>query len=75
MTDDPNAPNKNGETPILWAAINGHTEIVIILAPNAPGYTPIYWAESNGHTKIVKILVSLTDNPNSPIRWGNYSNS
>ena len=39
--DNPNAPNKDGNTPIHEAAKNGHTEIVKILAPltdnpNAP---------------------------------------
>ena len=33
LTHNPNAPDRNGETPIHVAAINGHTEIVKILAP------------------------------------------
>ena len=33
LTDNPNAPNKNGETPIIWAARYGHTENVKILVP------------------------------------------
>ena len=49
MTDNPNAPDKDGKTPIYWATLNGHTEIVKILAlltdnPNASnkyGMTPI----------------------------------
>ena len=65
---------KDVMTPIYWAARNGHTKIVQILAPlkdnpNAPdnrGYTPIHWAAKNGHTEIVKILIPLTDNP---IHW------
>ena len=48
MTDNPNAPNEFGNTPIYEAALNGHTEIIKILAPltdnpNAPdkdGKTP-----------------------------------
>ena len=79
LTDNPNAPDRNGTTPIHWAASNGHTEIVKILAPladnpNAPnkfwGKTPIYWAACNGHTEIVKILAPLTDNPNAPDKNG-----
>ena len=66
MTDNPNAPDKLGETPIHIAAMRGHTEIVKILAPltdnpNAPiknRVTPIYKAEINGHTEIVNILKS-----------------
>ena len=64
MTDNPNAPDSYGRTPMYWAAKNGHTEIVKILAPltdnpNAPdndGWTPIQGAVANGHKKIVKIL-------------------
>ena len=41
LTENPNAPNKNGWTPIHKAAMNGYTEIVKILVsltenPNAP---------------------------------------
>ena len=32
LTDNPNAANEDGETPIYWAARWGHTEIVKILA-------------------------------------------
>ena len=74
LTDNPNAPNDFGESPIYWAAYNGRIEIVKILVPltdnpNAPkndGETPIYCAAIYGHTEIVKILVPLTDNPNAP---------
>ena len=73
LTENPNAPNENGDTPIFWAARHGRTEIVKTLAPltynpNAPdtnGYTPIYIAAHHGHTEIIKILVPLTDNPNA----------
>ena len=49
LTDNPNAPNNHGDTPIHKAACYGYTEIVKILAPltdnpNAPnkqGKTPI----------------------------------
>ena len=33
LIDNPNAPNNYGDTPIFWAAYNGHTEIVKFLAP------------------------------------------
>ena len=57
LTDNPNAPNEDGETPISCAIKNGNIEIVKILAPltdnpNAPndnGYPPIYWAAHYGH--------------------------
>ena len=67
LTDNPNAPDRNGDTPIHEAAENGHTEIVKILvpltdnpnAPNNKGITPFYWALHNGHTKIVNVLESF----------------
>ena len=57
MTDNPNAPHDFRGTPIYRAAVNGHTEIVKILAPltddpNAPnkdGDTPIHMAALEGH--------------------------
>ena len=78
LTDNPNAPDENGRTPIYFAAHKGHTEIVKILTPltdnpntsDKDGYTPIYWAARNGYTEIFKILVPLTDNPNAPNKYG-----
>ena len=54
MTDNPNAPDNVGYTPIYWAATNGHNEMVKILAPltdnpNAPnnyGETPFQVARN-----------------------------
>ena len=78
LTDNPNAPDEYGETPILMATYRGHTEIVKILAPltdnpNAPdeyGETPIIMATCRGYTEIVKILAPLTDNPNASNKYG-----
>ena len=78
LTENPNAPNENGVTPIHRAAYHGYSEIVKILVPltdnpNAPdvnGRTPIYCAANRGHTEIVKILVPLTYNPNTPDEHG-----
>ena len=77
-TENPNAPDDFGVTPIYNAAGWGHSEIVKILAPltdnpNAAsnnGYTPIHRAAENGHTEIVKILAPLTDKPNAPNNAG-----
>ena len=82
LTDNLNAPDEYGRTPIQMAAIRGHTEIVRILAPfvnilfaSPIGGTPLHEAARSGHTEIVKILIPLTD-PNSqdekgrtPIYW------
>ena len=73
LTDNPNAPDKEGRTPILNVALVGNTEIVKMLAPltnnpNAPekyGITPIFYAARFGFTEIVKIIASLTNNPNA----------
>ena len=67
LIENPNPPHRNGYTPIFWAACNGHTEIIKILAPltdnpNAPdkdGCTPIYWAASYGYTEIVLSLIHI----------------
>ena len=64
LTDNLNASNKNGFTPIYQVAQNGHTEIIKILAPltdnpNAPdkdGWTPIHYAARYGHKEIVEII-------------------
>ena len=66
LTDNPNAPNKDGNTPIHWAARNRHTEIVKILAPltnnpNAPnndGETPIEFSMFNFN--VCRILMSFS---------------
>ena len=65
LTDNPNAPDENGWTPIHEAALNGHTEIVKILTPltnnpNAPnnnGRTPIQDATN---VEICRILKACT---------------
>ena len=74
LTKNPNDPDKNGRTPIYWAAQNGHTEIIKILAlltdnpisPDKWGDTPIHIAALFRHTEIIKILASLSENPNAP---------
>ena len=78
LIDNPNAPNKNGWTPIHYASLKGHKEIVKILAPltdnpnvpNGSGWTPIHGATFNGHIEIVKILSPLTENPNASDGFG-----
>ena len=74
----PNAPDEDGKTPIYWAALNGHTDIIKILTPMTSnpnfstvyGVTPIRNAARKGHTEIVQILASLTDNVNVPSNLG-----
>ena len=69
-----------GNTPLVWAASNGHEGVVKILlgrgnvSPNKPdrsGQTPLHWAAQNGHGGVVKILLERGDvNPNKPNKYG-----
>ena len=57
LTDNPNSPDEDGETPILLAARYGNREIIKVLAPltnnpNAPnrdGESPILLAAFNDY--------------------------
>src|SRR5262249_2718817 len=66
-----------GQTPVLWAASRGRSDVVRYLAEknadlnqqsgnNAPrsssGYTPLHWACKNGHTKTIKVLLEKNAN-------------
>jgi len=63
-------------TPLLWAAKNGHEEVVKILLgrddvnPEKPGQyekTPLCYAAKNGHEGVVKMLLGRDDvNPDKP---------
>ena len=73
ITKNPNSGNFYGETPIHWAALNGHLEILKLLVsytddPNVPdsqGWTPIHWSANHlGHIDILKLVAPLTKNPN-----------
>ena len=67
LTDNPNAPDNDGWTPIHQAANNGHTEIVKILAPltdnpNAPnqyGQTPFQVAKNAEICRILELNPSI----------------
>jgi len=60
-----------GQTPLSWAAGEGHGGVVKILLgrsevnPNRPdtfyGQTPLSWAAGNGHDRIVKMLMERKD--------------
>ena len=79
LSNNPNAPDPRGYTPIARAAFRGDKEIIEILAPlshddvNSPdpkGWPPIARAAFNGNKEIVEILAPLTDNPNAPNNFG-----
>ena len=62
---DVNAEDKDGRTPLSWAAGNGHEAVVkLLLDKNADieskdkyGRTPLSWAAENGHEAVVKLLL------------------
>ena len=78
LTNNPNAADEGGVTPIHTAAMCGKIEIIKILVPltknpNAAderGVTPIFKAAMCGKTEIIKILAPLADNPNAPNKYG-----
>ena len=73
---DTNQKDCVGNTPLLWAAENGHEGVVKMLLerdevnPNKPdnhGQTPLHPAVVNGHEGAVKLLLGRDDiNPNKP---------
>jgi len=70
-----------GNTPLVWAARNGHGEVVEILLrqgsvnPDKPdgyyGQTPLCCAAENGHEGVVKVLLGRDDvNPDESDGYG-----
>ena len=76
--------NQNGKTPIHIAAMNGHSEVVKLLAiytdhdaknnviQGNAGWTPIQLAAMNGCTEVVKVLANLSKEPNAP-QYGGWT--
>jgi Ankyrin repeats (3 copies)/Ankyrin repeats (many copies) len=62
---DVNCRDKDGLTPLIWAAIQGHEEIVRLLlerggdleAKNNNGDTALMWASVMGHRGVVELLL------------------
>ncbi|RPA92105.1 ankyrin, partial [Choiromyces venosus 120613-1] len=69
-----------GQTPLCWAAQNGHEAVVKTLLaredvnPNTPdkyGQTPLCWAARKGHGAVVKTLLAQEDvNTDTPDYFG-----
>jgi len=76
---DLNEPDFAGRAPLVWAAHNGHEEVVKILLgreevnpdkPDIEGQTPLTYAAWYGHEGVVEILLRREEvNPDKP---GNY---
>ena len=60
-----NARDRDGLTPLIWAAIQGHEEVVRVLleqganleARNNNGDTALMWASVMGHKEVVELLL------------------
>ncbi len=65
-------------TPLHWAALNGHTDIVELLlngganvnAEDGRSYTPLHYATLIGHTSVVKILLAHNANIHAATEGG-----
>jgi len=77
---DINQMDCGGNTPLMWAAHNGHEGAVKVLLgrdnvnpdkPDDRGRTPLHHASKRGHEGVVKILLERDDvNPNKPDKSG-----
>jgi TonB family protein len=66
---DVNARNEDDWTPLLFAALGGHPEVVGLLldvnASNNEGWTPMIAAALSGHTEIVGLLLERGADPHA----------
>jgi len=82
---NPDIADKNGRTPLSWAASHGNVVFVKMLLerngvnpdmPDRRGRTPILWAAIYGYTEVVKILLEHRIDPDvadesgrTPLSW------
>jgi len=82
-TYNPDKPDNDGRTPLLYAAWYGHEEVMTILLkqdgatpdmPDNDGRTPLSFAASGGHAEVMKILLEWGEiNPDKPDNDGRTS--
>jgi ankyrin repeat protein len=73
-----NIRDSNGQTPLSWAARNGHVAVVELLlemavdmySKDSYGQTPLSWAAGNGHVAVVKLLLEKAVDVNSKDGYG-----
>ena len=71
---DVHASETHGQTAILWAAADGHAEVVELLAEYGAdfrkalpsGFDPLYFSVREGHIPVVRSLLDLGVDPNQP---------
>ena len=72
-----NARDGEGKTPLMWAALKGHTEIFrLLLARGADpftqdhmGYTALEAAAKGGHKEMVDLLLERGEAPEAALIW------
>lgn len=65
-----NAKNKNGWTPLMWAAIVGNSQVTDLLiqatcdifAKDEKGMTALMWAAKHGHEDVARLLLNAGEN-------------
>jgi ankyrin repeat protein len=66
----PDHRDSRDQTPLLWAAMNGHEAVAKLLverddveadSKDKNGQTPLLWAAMNGHEAVAKLLVERDD--------------
>ncbi len=82
LKENPNlvfSKDNNSQTPLAYAAGNGHKDVVALLLANGAeinvkngnGYTPLHEAVINGHTGVVALLLAHGADANvSDVLWG-----
>jgi ankyrin repeat protein len=74
---DIDSKDKDGQTPLLWAARKGHEEIVKLLlatgrakveSKSTNGEIPLFWVASRGYEVIVKLLLEMGDQVDVDLR-------